>query len=260
MNDPSIGFFCINLPARTDRRRHIEELADALGIEIEFVDGVVGKDLDLGAVPEYDRERRLHYHVGDLSGGQVGCALAQRRALLALSKSEYDFGVVFEDDCTVEDGFLDFVREACRRTTGWDGIQLRNHYQENGDRRIERVALDLGRWKILMPQPMSLNANCYLYTRAGAAKLARWLDRFDRPADYHIRESHLAGIVLAEVSPSLSGQSASASDNPYLAENEKLKPRLLPFLAYALRRIWIKARRIALVLRTGSLIRTIDPA
>jgi len=260
MSAPKIGYFCINLASRPDRREVLEEQAAKIGIDIVFIEAVLGKELDLEKVEQYDRATRLRRYHGDLSHGQVGCALSHQKGIQAIADSDFDFGVLLEDDSILYDGFVEFLNAAVVESTGWDAIQLHNHFEIEGPhrfpdeyhRKLVKKLVETGGRHIIFPTQLSMNANSILYTREAAEKFARWFDRFDRAADYHIRECHMAGLVLAEIQPGLTWQSDAESDNLFLAEHEK--PRNM--VSYVVRRLHIRLRRFLLFLRSPSIIRS----
>ncbi|OLL24578.1 Procollagen galactosyltransferase 1 [Neolecta irregularis DAH-3] len=93
----TLGFgqiYCINIPARTDRRDAMYVMGLATDISIQFIDGIDGKDIDNRAlVGHFDRDMPE----GE-KNGVWGCWRSHMNALNEFLRSGLETALIIEDD------------------------------------------------------------------------------------------------------------------------------------------------------------------
>ncbi|MFN4343136.1 MAG: glycosyltransferase family 25 protein [Azonexus sp.] len=102
MNTEIPRIVVINLQTSVDRRRAMQEHLHGLGLVPTFFDAIDGRKLvdeDLAAV--YDHERAKTTHWGELTRGEIGCALSHRAVWADLIASGDAGWLVLEDDAVL---------------------------------------------------------------------------------------------------------------------------------------------------------------
>ena len=193
-------YLCINLPQAETRRQAITAQAQKLGLDIQFVEAVAGRDLPAD-VPEYDRaERRKRYHY-DLTPNEIACALSHRKALQTFLDSAADYAVIMEDDALLAENFNEGIREVIEQLHGWEVAKL---YTDDGSRLYPLEAESGGCVRAVFPSKILWVAVGYLYTRSGAEKLQAEPSAISLAADARIGHLLLErDIPTIGISPSL---------------------------------------------------------
>lgn len=202
MNIESVIYLCINLPRAEERRQDIAAQARRLGLDVQFVDAVDGKDLPHD-VPEYDRaERSKRYHY-DLTPNEIACTLSHKKALRTFLDSDAEYAVIMEDDAVLADNIEQGVYELIHQLKGWEVAKL---YTDDGSY-LYSVGDDGGPEscvRAVFPRKILWVAVGFLYTRSGAQKLLEELRSFSLPADMQIGQILLKKrIPVIGVTPSL---------------------------------------------------------
>ena len=185
MPTPSINYYVINLPRSKDRINSILAQAHRNNIELQIVEATAGCNLTESDRADYDVKRRSRYFARDLSDNEIACMISHRRALKTFLDSGADYGVILEDDAELTEHFTVAIRELTEHLHGWEAAKL---YTEDGEL---YPLVNLARWPQGMPVPVFprkiLWVNmAYMYTRSGAERLFRRLQKFWRAADAQI--------------------------------------------------------------------------
>src|SRR6185312_4889171 len=111
-----VPIFYINRDRDADRRLHIEQEFERLGIEAVRIPGVEGRSVPTWLEPYYD---------GRLSPGEVGCSASHLTIYAIIRDRGLPYAVVIEDDARLSDDFLETVKDAVRvAPSHWDVIRL----------------------------------------------------------------------------------------------------------------------------------------
>lgn len=191
--------FCINLADAVDRRQRMAAKAQAVGIELVFVDGVDGRRLDAAGATElgYDREARTRYGP-DLEPGEIACFASHRRALSRFLESEAAFAVVLEDDAVLAEDFSRVVTAMIGARTPWDCVRLYRSPKAKAAVVVERLGSGAA---LAVPFHTTDGAVGMLYSRRGAAAVLRSSKRFHEPFDTHLGQGWNHGLTIFEVRP-----------------------------------------------------------
>lgn len=101
------------MPDAHERRAHILSQLSGKGIDFEFVNCVVGKDLtDEEIERECDvRELNSINHTGWINRGIIGCSLTSRNIHLEIVRRDLSCALLLEDDAVLPDNFSAILNE-----------------------------------------------------------------------------------------------------------------------------------------------------
>lgn len=97
LNDYFSSVFCINLKRRPDRRAQAESEFVNHRIQVEFIEGVDGRELSMPHTISSDGLL--------VSKGDIGCCLSHAKAARLAKINELENYLVYEDDCEHIDNF-----------------------------------------------------------------------------------------------------------------------------------------------------------
>lgn len=200
-------FLCINLDRAPERRAAMLAEAQRIDIELQFVQAVDGRNLDLDEAKGYDREGRLRY-APDLRPNEVACVLSHRKALETFLASNASIAVILEDDAVLSEQLPSFVDEAKALPLAWDAINLER-------RKGKPLPAPLAKFDsgiALHASPfLSSGAAGWMYSRQGANKIVDSLDSFRHGYDEHLGFFWRHRFVVMCVCPSLVQQGNAPS-------------------------------------------------
>lgn len=251
----SIIYLCINLPWVKERRQSILAQGERLGLHIQFVEAIAGKDLP-PEVPEYDRKGRAKVYPKELTANEVACVLSHAKAMRAFLDSGAEYAVIMEDDALLADNFKEGIQEVVEQLQGWEVAKL-----FTDDNSVLYPIGDEGGvyTRAVFPKKLLWVAVGFLYTRRGAERMLEALQRFTLPADVQMGH-YLLGrqIPVIGITPSLITTSDPQSEHSTIGTAEcpritpKVRRSLLQFIRYKLsvcRVSWGKQRMRRLLRR-----------
>ena len=114
-----IGYYLIHLPRATERKPLIEELNHKLNITLPIFDAAVGTELIRDGHPT--RCGHSTKKEATRSPGDIGCTVSHLRVAQNGLQNNYDYVVVFEDDCVMNSD-LESLRSSLASSDGikWD--------------------------------------------------------------------------------------------------------------------------------------------
>ena len=212
MPSESIIYLCINLPWAEERRKSITTQAAKVGINVQFVEAIAGKDLP-AEVPEYDRAERFKCYHNDLTRNEIACTLSHIKALKIFLASDAEYAVIMEDDALIANNIKQSVHELTHSLRGWEVAKL---YTDDGG-----TLYSLGDTegkdscvRAIFPKKLLWVAVGFLYTRVGAQKLLAELNTFSLAADVQIGHILLKkNIPTIGITPSLITTSDPNNEN-----------------------------------------------
>ena len=237
MTSANIIYLCINLPWAEERRKSIQTQAERLGVEIQFVEAIAGKDLP-PHVPEYDARKRAKCYAGDLTANEIACVLSHAKAMRCFLESGARYAVIMEDDALLSPNFVEGVHEATRHITGWELAKLNT----DDNSKLYPTGDPGGMYtRAVFPKKLLWVSVGWLYTRRGAERMLEALRSFSLPADVQLGHNVLEQqIPTIGISPSLITTSDPMSENSTLRDNSAPPPEpfrrrsLLQFICYRL--------------------------
>jgi glycosyl transferase family 25 len=104
-----LKIFVISLPNEKKRQDYIQSVFDAKGVPFEFLTGIDGRKLNQEEINiYYDAERAKKYD-GELSKGEIGCALSHRIAYEQIIENNIEHSIVLEDDVKLNNDFFSIL-------------------------------------------------------------------------------------------------------------------------------------------------------
>jgi glycosyl transferase family 25 len=180
----TVPVFVINLERDTARRRRMEALLAAAGLEAEFVTAVDGRALSDAERARRDRARSLRVYGVELFDTELACCLSHLQVYERIVRDGIAAALVMEDDIALDSDFADIVRDlAARDIPDWLVIRLTSLRQRVAEPRSAKfrgtpvAALPRGR-ALYRLKTHVLGGGAYLIRRDGAARM---LDYAGRP-------------------------------------------------------------------------------
>jgi glycosyl transferase family 25 len=213
--------YLINLARSPDRLAFMLAQFARLGIVYELV---VAQD----ATASLGEEWRWQFCRAPLSAGKIGCYVSQLLALQRLVASSAPWGIILQDDVTLDDDFLAVTEAAIRAAPGADLIHLCTSWKER-PRRMTRLSDD--RW-LARHRRLPVGAGAIAFSRAGAFKLLEAQHR-QRTFDLELRYGFLHGLDIYGVTPSPAMQRENFPSliGPHGVEDPAQRQRWTPSLA-----------------------------
>ena len=102
--------FIISLKHALDRRQAIAKELDGLGIQFEFVDAVVGADIDLYDAKVINLAKIQKFLGRNITNGEIGCALSHASIYQKMIDEKISDAIVLEDDAIITPEFAECVK------------------------------------------------------------------------------------------------------------------------------------------------------
>lgn len=248
----SVIYLCINLPWSEERRCTIAAQARRLGIEVQFVEAIAGRDLP-PQVPGYDRAERRKCYNHDLTPNEIACVLSHRKALCTFMESEAEYAVIMEDDALLKPNIKEGVNELIHQLHGWEAAKLYGDDEgvlySLGDEASSCAAV-----RAVFPRKILWSSLGWLYTRSAAQKLLEGMRTFTLAADAQIGHILLEqGIPCIGVSPYListsdpHNESSTIDTSEQQRADQKRRRSLLQYLRYRLAVFRISRAKMSMV-------------
>ena len=233
----SILFFCINLRSATERRAAVEEQARRLGIEVQFVEAVVGKELP-AEVSAYDKRDRARTHTYDLSPNEIACTLSHIKAMEAFLASGAEYAVIMEDDIIFEPKLKEGLHELTHHLKGWEAAKI---YTADDAGRLYDLGDKGEHVHAVFPRKIMWGSVAWLYTRRAVEQLLPEMQPFSRSSDaqigYVLLEKQIPTIgvqprLIATSDPNNEQSTIHTADTPRITKGRRRS--LLQYLRYRL--------------------------
>lgn len=193
MNAAAMPVYVINMPSAVERRRRMQASLQAVGLQAEWVEAVVGRELDaqaLDALYAPALNRRQFYR--PLTPGEIGCYASHLKVWQLMARRGQPCALVLEDDVALEPSLPAVLQALARRGADWDMVKLVGRGSENPAQRLPLAdGVELVRYRRV---PSLTGA--YAISLEGARKLTRRLPPFGRPVDVDLRHHWEFGLRL----------------------------------------------------------------
>ena len=179
--NPSICFFIINLDEATQRLEFVLSQIQKYEIPIQRVNAVNGSNLN-PPYPDY-KEKKFHIFFGKKTNPSVvGTFYSHLKAMNQLLESDYDLGIILEDDACISDNFDTYIKDIANTSSRWDLLRLSATKKSIF---FNRKPLDSG--NTLATNLTLLKGTCgYVVNKNGAKKIIEGLTPFYLPVDIAI--------------------------------------------------------------------------
>lgn len=185
-----IPIYVVSLPRSTDRRSHMVQQATTLGLRLQLVDAVEG-----AALPDELRRRcapattRTLYG-RELRAGELGCHFSHASIWAQIADGQAPFGIVLEDDVSLDDGFKRALADLASVDCPWDLIRLAGT-RPRRHRVVTRTSEERALAR-LVRGPSGTEA--YALSQAGARRLLAYSDPVVHPVDEAIDRYWESGL------------------------------------------------------------------
>ena len=237
MSDAAMPVYVINLPSAVERRRRMQAALQAVGLQAEWVQAVVGRELDaqaLQALYAPRLNRRQFYR--PLTPGEIGCYASHLQVWQLMVRRGQPGALVLEDDVSLAPSWPAVLQARARRGADWDMVKLVGRDSETPAQRLPLAdGVELVRYRRV---PSLTGA--YAISLEGARKLTRRLPPFGRPVDVDLRHHWEFGLRMFGALPypaRLNEDSLVSSIDGRRSPGLSLGRRLLK-LRYQLRYSW----------------------
>ncbi|KGA60058.1 glycosyltransferase 25 family protein [Proteus vulgaris] len=95
--------FVINLPKDKERKESIQHQADKLGLNVEFIEAVNGKDLSEDEINILSKD----FHQHGMTHGVLGCSLSHIKIYEKMIKDNIDIALILEDDALLNENIIE---------------------------------------------------------------------------------------------------------------------------------------------------------
>jgi glycosyl transferase family 25 len=190
------GIYLINLDRSADRLKAVTQAFSEINLQLQRVVAIDASHEDLSSyLIDHSRFRRRHGRTG-IRGGEIGCYFSHLKAMTAFIQSDYEFGLILEDDAMPEPHLLKALDTLGSWADDWDVVPLFHVH------RGAPVTIRHG-------QEISLNvhlanissAAAYLVNRYAAVKLLQHLAVMQACIDHSLYETWQHGLKLRGVLP-----------------------------------------------------------
>ncbi len=194
MNTPTIKVLVISIENQKDRRLHISQILNDLGIDWEFVDAVIGKNLE-SFPPQYDHTKRMRHFGFHISWGLLGCFLSHRKAWERCIELN-QICLILEDDAKPLPELTGSLEIALSIKEHWDLFRLHGIYEMNHLTLHQRDS-----FKIIEHLKDPSSAAAFLVKPHAAKKLLTHSEKFYVPNDDFIERSYLHKLRILAIKP-----------------------------------------------------------
>ncbi len=205
---PALPTFVINLERDTERRRHMTELLQRLGLPAEFVPAVDGRRLTPSERDAaYDRARALRIYGVEMMDTEIACCLSHHHVYRRMIRDGIETALVLEDDVRVEAAFPQVLQDVLGSGfDDWLVVRLdtkRSQLLEPPSAKFHGTAVAAlsGGRTLFRLRTHVLGTGAYLIRREGAERMLAYAGRVFMPIDQTMDRFWENGILPYVVRP-----------------------------------------------------------
>lgn len=231
---PDIEFYCINLVTATKRRQWLVERVRELGMNMTFVEAVIGQKLtyDTAVQKGYLRQRRRQMKL-DLELNEIACLLSHRKVLEEFLSSSGQYAVVLEDDVDFSDHLENGLNELIDHYIGWDAVKL-----ENRLKKIKGPVVSFDdEMSVFVPLRPGFGTAAILYSRSGAKRTLNAIVHFDKAFDTQFLDGWRYGLKMLQVYPALVWEREVDESTISGRDRTTLQPGWIPYVRFRINRL-----------------------
>lgn len=200
----SFKIYVISLVDAVYRRENLKEKMQSLSLPYEIIDGVDGRALTPKEYPHYDRSKRLWLFGRDLKGGEIGCLLSHKAALLRVAQDNQP-ALILEDDVALSPAIIPVIQQLLKTEYKWGLIRFLGSAKSQIIRQRTVLKLEQG-YTVNRIATSPGGAYAYLVTPSGAKALLRHLNKVAYPIDTIMGRPWQTGLSVLSVKPALARQ------------------------------------------------------
>ncbi|WP_294910488.1 glycosyltransferase family 25 protein [Tatumella sp. UBA2305] len=184
--------FVINLPREVEKKQHITDECERVGLDVEIYNAVDGSSLS----EDFLRENVFDYENSFLTKGEIGCSLSHINLYKRIIDENLPFALIMEDDATFGNELVRFVSEFDNSTYVKDGI-----YLLTGDvSYVENRRETLSEFNIY-PVRSAIRTTGYIITHSAAKAMLKLLHPVRFEADMYEVFKKLSGVRIYATIP-----------------------------------------------------------
>lgn len=219
-NQPAI--FVINLEHSKERRKHIEEQLNNLGLDFEIIKAIDGKNLSENQLKQYSKKEALRVKGRELSTGEIACSLSHLELWKRIVDEDLQKALILEDDAMIGEILKKIIKlentfppswELINFTTDWKLIPFGKPIYD-----IYRMANIKG---------ISNRSSTYLINKKGAERLLNHAFPIRLPIDDLKGRTKMTGLVIYSIHPQIASFMDFKSDTWSITNRNKLETTFL---------------------------------
>ena len=190
-NNQAIPMFVINLKKEATRRAHMQTQAEALGLELIFIDAVYGKDLpqkDFDNICNHEKSQNILNR--RLLRGEVGVALSQMSVYQKMLDENIQEAIIFEDDVNIDSSIIEVMQSTTKFPSDWELVLL-GYYKHSTSNKLQYISRRKNQrisknFKIVRFTTQMDGAHGYMINLRGAKRLLKTLKKgIVEPLDHY---------------------------------------------------------------------------
>jgi glycosyl transferase family 25 len=200
----------INLARSPDRRSSIKAHLDEMGVPFGFFEAVDGTRLSPEELALLDVRPEPGAYGRELTAGEIGVGASFLRVLQSIATGDAAHVCVLEDDARLLGDAKTFLSEATLRgLPPFDALRL--YRSPRPGRSLAAPVAVIGGVHVCVPVYPQAGAVAQIFSRPGAARLARHLTPMRAPLDVLLYRNPAFACRILETRPSVVGDSAAES-------------------------------------------------
>jgi glycosyl transferase, family 25 len=194
---PSVISLVINLDRSPTRLTKISAQLDFLGLRWHRIAAVDGATLDMDDPTVLDKPRFHEQHGKPPLPGELGCYLSHVKALETLLSSNYEWGLILEDDAVLGDALPSVINTLLEHPQAWDLVKLSGMHSGTP---VKVKKLSSHR-NLCIALTSYTGASCYLVNRRAAKCMSQRLLPMSLPYDWAYDRGWLLDLKVRIVLP-----------------------------------------------------------
>jgi len=238
-----IGIFLINLDHSTKRYQYVLQQIEPLALPIKRVSGIYGAKLPQKEIEQVvDLESYYNLNGRYPDKGTVGCALSHLKAWHEFMDSPYEFGLIFEDDVSINAEKMKLILEKLTQDTNyWDIVNFQTFHQGTP---LTIKKYDDTNTRLVVYLTEVSHAGAYLISRKSASSLIKRALPIKMPIDHLFTRMWEFDMAFVGIEPRVAFQTFGDSEikktTPVMEDNNKSPIKLLRKWTYKLKSYTIR--------------------
>ncbi|MDR9424093.1 MAG: glycosyltransferase family 25 protein [Marinobacter sp.] len=192
-----VKIFVVSLKSALERRNHIQQQFDTIGVPFRFFDAVDGRVDQHPVFEQYDEKKGLRRKGYSLTAGELGC-FTSHYSLWQKCVELNEPIVVIEDDAELEPGFKEAVKEI-EALSPFGYVRL----FVNGRYRPYKIIDRFGKYDIVQYLRGPSAARAYFLTPGSAKKFLHSAREFCLPVDDHMDQFWVHDVPCRGLMPGI---------------------------------------------------------
>ena len=193
----NLKFYVINLKSASQRLKKIKNNLNHFNIKFDLIEAVDGNKLISNQYLQKYNSQRKYYK--PLLKGEIGCYLSHINTWKKIINDKVDYGIVFEDDITIDDRLINFIGDL-KKSTLPKKVMIK---LVSSERKAYTIFHHLDNSiKLVKEFPISCSTVAYMISLAGAKQLFQKMS-LTRPIDIDLEHDWEHGVEILTTKPDL---------------------------------------------------------